>query len=162
MFPAMLRREHGFTLLEICMAVVIALLVVGMAVPSVRGVLREEDLKKSFEQFDDMVRKAQSKAVSERRAYVLVWDKDGVLLEPYEPQDSDRGVEPERLSVSEGQTLILERPAAMDKKPAAEWIFWRSGVCEPAVVTYEGSEGAWKVEYNPLTARGTFLDQTIR
>ena len=143
------------------MAVAIAMLVIGMAVPSVQSVLNEQDLKRSWEQFDDLVRKAQTKAVSERRAYVLVWQKDAIALEPYEPQESDYDTEPERFPINDGQSFLLERPAAMDKKPPAEWIFWRSGICEPALITYEGPEGLWKAEYNPLTGRGTMIDQVI-
>ena len=51
--------------------------------------------------------------------------------------------------------ITLERPAAMAKNPPPEWIFWHSGICEPAIITYKGPEGAWKAQYDPLTGHGT-------
>jgi len=155
-------REQGFTLLEICLAIMIGLLIVSLSVPSIRGVMAEQQLKETFEKFDTLARKAQERAVSERRAFVLVWEEMGVSLRPLEPKEDERGAEVERLGLNEGETLFLDRPVALAKKPNAEWVFWRSGLCEPAIVSYEGPEGKWKVEYNALTGRGTFLEQEFK
>lgn len=155
-------REQGFTLFEICLAIMIGLLIVSLSVPSIRGVVAEQNLKASFEKFDEFVRKAQQRAVSERRTYVLVWEEQGVSLRPLEPKEEERGAEGERLSLNEGETLFIERPAAMVKKPEAQWAFWRSGLCEPVIIAYDGPEGTWKVEYNALTGRGTFLEQDFK
>lgn len=160
--PMIRGREQGFTLFEICLAIMIGLLIVSLSVPSIQGVLAEQRLKESFEKFDALVRKAQQRAVSERRTFVIVWEEMGVSVRPLEPKEDEGGTEVERLSLGEGETLFLERPAALMKKPNAEWVFWRSGLCEPAVVAYEGPEGTWKVEYNALTGRGTFLEQDFK
>lgn len=159
----MLRRHtHGFTLLEICLAIVIGLLIVTLAVPSIKGVMADQRLKETFERFDALARKAQSRAVSERRTFVLSWEKDAVVLRPLEPGEDDRSAEIEQVTCSEGETFLLDRPVAMEKKPAPEWVFWRSGICEPAIISYEGPEGTWKAEYNALTGRSTFLEKNSR
>ena len=44
-------------------------------------------------------------------------------------------------------------PAAIEEEPPSEWVFWPSGNCEPAVVTYKGPLGAWKANYSPLSGR---------
>jgi len=144
------------------MAVAIGLLIMSLAVPSVRGVLQEQALKESFERFDELARKAQTLAVSERRPYVLIWEKDGIVLEPYAPTEEDMNKQPARLAFTEGEKIEIERPAAMDKKPSAEWVFWRSGICEPAIIHFDSPAHSWKVEYNALSGRGTFIDQVYK
>ena len=40
-----------------------------------------------------------------------------------------------------------------------EWPFWRSGTCEAVVASYRGPAGSWVVKYDPLTVRGTVLEE---
>ena len=154
-------RRDGFTLLEICLVVAIALILLGLAVPSVQGLFAEQRLKKTFEQFDDFVRKAQFRAVSERRAMVMIWDGEGITVQPDEPTAEDSAGQGDYFAFTEG-TIGLERPAALEKKPAIEWLFWRSGTCEPAILRFVGGVGNWSVQYDPLTVHATFLDQEIK
>ena len=154
-------RRDGFTLLEICLVVAIVLILFGLAVPSVRGLFAEQRLKHSFEQFDDFVRKAQLRAVSERRAMVMIWDGEGITVQPDEPTAEDSAGEGDYFAFAEGK-IGLERPAALEKKPAVEWLFWRSGTCEPAILHFEGSAGSWSVQYDPLTVHATFLAEDVK
>ncbi|MDQ3622231.1 MAG: prepilin-type N-terminal cleavage/methylation domain-containing protein [Verrucomicrobiota bacterium] len=151
-------RRAGFTLFEIILVVVIIVLLATMAVPSVQGLLDERELQAVFGQFDGFVHQAQVRAVTERRAYTMVWDEDGITLRPNELTEDDAEAGFARFDFQEG-SIILERPAALEKKPPMEWTFWRSGTCEPAIVRYEGSAGSWTVQYDPLTMRATFLEQ---
>ena len=150
-------RRAAFTLIEICLALLIGMCLIALAVPSISGMLREQRLKRSFEAFDSFVRTAQLKSITEQRAYVMVWAEDGIELVPAERIETDPA-EPERFAFEEEQVFTIERPAALTKKPVAEWIFWKSGVCEPVVVSFSGPAGKWVVSYNPLTARGVFVE----
>lgn len=154
-------RRHGFTLLEICLVIMIVVLLFGLAVPSVQGIFAEQRLKQTFEKFDDFVRHAQMRAVSERRAMVLIWDGEGITVQPDDPKEDDSAADGDYFAFSDG-TFALERPAALEKKPAVEWLFWRSGTCEPAVIHFEGNSGSWSVQYDPLTVHGTFLDKDVK
>ena len=154
-------RRDGFTLLEICLVIMIMLLLVGLAVPSIRGLFAEQRLKQSFEKFDDFVRRTQLRAVTERRAMVMIWDGEGITVQPDEPTAEDSAAEADYLAFTEG-TFALERPAALEKKPPVEWLFWRSGTCEPAVIHFQGDGGTWSVQYDPLTVRAAFLEQDIQ
>ena len=154
-------RRSGFTLLEICLVIMIALLLLGLTVPSINGLLAEQRLKKTFEQFDDFVRKAQLRAVTERRAMVMIWDGEGITVQPDDPTAEDSAGEGDYFPFAEGP-IALERPAALEKKPAVEWLFWRSGTCEPAILHFEGSSGSWSVQYDPLTVHATFLAQDVK
>lgn len=153
----MLRSRHGFTLLEIMLAILIGLLLMSVAVPSVSGLFREQRLKKSYEDFDDFVRKAQLRAVSEGHTFVMTWQDAAATLVPLDPDAKERDAAPEIFAVPDGSTFALERPAALVKKPVAEWPFWRSGTCEPMIVHCQSAAGAWVVEYSGLTARGKVL-----
>ena len=154
-------RRAGFTLLEICMVIVIILLLFGLAVPSINALFAEQRMKKTFEQFDDFVRRTQMRAATERRAMVMIWDGEGITVQPDDPKEDDAASEGDYFAFTEG-TFALERPAALEKKPPVEWLFWRSGTCEPAIIHFEGQAGAWSVQYDPLTVRATFLAQEIR
>ncbi len=152
-----MRRISGFTLIEICLAVAIGLLIVTMMVPSVGGLFAEQKLKRSFEEFDRFVRSAQLKSVSERRDYVMLFADDGISLEPANPTE-----EMEHFTLPDSADIVLDRPVALQKNPSMEWFFWKSGTCEPVVVSYKGEAGRWVVKYEPLTARGIFLEQQVK
>src|SRR3954462_15693667 len=106
-----MNRRDGFTLLEICLAVAICLLLVLIAVPSVRGVMAEQRLHATFDAFDGLVRKAQVRSMNERRTYTLVWKKEGIDLVPLETKEGE-SAEAESLAVGSGEDYAIERPAA--------------------------------------------------
>lgn len=157
-----MRRCSGFTLIEICLAVLIALLLITLMVPSMAGLFAEQKLKSSFEEFDKFVRTAQMRSVSERRDYVMVFEEDGITLEPADLTEEDAENEMERFTVPENADITLDRPVALQKNPPMEWPFWRSGTCEPAVVSYTGEAGKWVMKYDPLTVRATVLEQEVK
>lgn len=156
------RRTAGFTLLEICLAIMIGLVIVSMAVPSISGLFSGQRLRKTFEEFDDVVRAAQARSLQLQCDHALIWDKDGsiTLVATEQVDEPEDGALPSvQWSPGSGQTTALERPAAMEKTPPAEWTFWKSGVCEPAVVVFNGPEGSWTARYDPLTVRGTMIEE---
>jgi type II secretory pathway pseudopilin PulG len=157
-----MHRIRGFTILELCLAIAIALMLLAVAVPSMSGLFAEQKLRSTFEEFDALVRQAQSRSVSERRDYVLLFGDEGITLEPFEMTEEDEQAEPVQLAYASDTFIAIERPVALVKKPRMEWMFWRSGNCEPVIASYSGPAGSWSVKYNPLTTRGTFIDQEIK
>jgi len=53
-------------------------------------------------------------------------------------------------------------PAALSKKVPAEWIFWESGVCEPARICFASNDGSWTTEYSPLSGLGEIMSYAAR
>jgi prepilin-type N-terminal cleavage/methylation domain-containing protein len=164
----MLRVRAGFTLVELMLAIAIAIIILLMAMPSLSGIAAEKRLRESFEKFDQLARKAQLKAVSEQRSWVLVWDANAILLQPHEPTPEERlaGGEGsnETFPINEDEQWTVQRPATL-LAPAdtpREWTFWRSGTCEPVIITYEGAEGWWTAQYHPLTGRGDVIQQELK
>jgi type II secretory pathway pseudopilin PulG len=146
----------GFTLLEICLAIFIALLIVTMTIPSIQGILAAKGLRESFENFDSLVQQARILAVTDQTPYLLVWDKDGVSLDRQEAAESKSPLP--RLEADSKTVYDLALPATLIKDPPREWIFWPTGTCEPAVVTGQTSAGTWTATYDPLTVSATTTD----
>ena len=148
-----MRRVPAFTLIEIVLVVFILMLILLVAVPSLTGVLSDKRLRQSLDRFNTLVNQAHEHSVLEHRPYLVVVGKDSIEVRP-EVVTKDDDPEPVAdFPLSGGDSIKLSFPAAMIKDPPAEWIFWPSGVCEPAIVDYVGSSGFWSVTYSPLNAR---------
>jgi type II secretory pathway pseudopilin PulG len=147
------QRLRGFTLVEIVLAVVIFMLVLGLAIPSLTGVLANRQLKGSLDGFNNLVRLAQEHSVSERRPYLIVWNKKNVVARPEAFAETEEVKATAEFPLGRGEVLKLSLPVALTKKHPAEWIFWPSGTCEPAIVQFTGRSGSWTANYAPLTAR---------
>src|SRR4051812_1312147 len=148
-----MRRTEGFTLLEIAISVAILILITLIAVPSLRGVLADRRLQASLDAMNQIVRQAQERSVQEHRAYLIEWKKKAIVLRPESIREGESTVPVSRLALERGHAFILSLPAALEKSPLPQWIFWPSGVCEPANVRFKSPDGAWEVNYSPLTAR---------
>jgi type II secretion system protein H len=144
---------RGFTLIEMAIAVFVMLLVITVAVPSVNGVMADRRLRRSLDELNVFVRTAQERAVAERRPYLIAWGKDHLVLRPefFWPDEEEKPTA--TLAMKRGEAMLLQLPAALVKEPAAEWAFWPSGTCEPAVVSFKSNDGEWSASYSTLTAR---------
>jgi prepilin-type N-terminal cleavage/methylation domain-containing protein len=147
------QRSRGFTLVEIVLAVFILLLLLALAVPSLTGVLADRQLKRSLDGFNNLVRRAQERSVVERRPYVIVWSKKNVVARPEVFAEDEEVKATAEFALGRGEVLKLSLPVALTNKHPAEWIFWPSGTCEPAIVQFKGRSGSWVANYAPLTAR---------
>jgi len=152
----------AFTMIEIVIVISIAMLIMLLAVPSVTGVLADKRLRRSLDAFNNLVREAQERSVTEHRAYLIEWGDKGAALRP-EVFAKDEEKRPTAFFPFErDSSLKLSLPAALTKSYPAAWIFWPSGICEPAIVEFNSREGEWKAKYSPLTAREELLDYAAR
>lgn len=155
-------RRAGFTLIEIAIAVFILLLILLLAIPSVSGVLANRRLQRSLDAMNEIVRLAQERSVIERRPYLIEWQKKTVIVRPESPVETDPETPVASLELDKGHAYVLRLPAALEKDPLAQWIFWPSGTCEPANIQFKGPAGAWEVNYSPLTARPEIVRYATR
>ena len=160
--------QRAFTLIELMLAIMIAVIIMALAIPSMRGMSGEKRLRDTFERFDELTRKAQLKAVSQQRSWTLVWGPRLITLKsgeatPEELQAGGAGLQ-EDFTYDENESYELQRPASLlpPKETRAEWTFWRSGTCEPVIVSYSGPSGTWAAQYNPLTGHGKMTDMVIK
>ena len=157
-----MQRIRAFTLIEIALSIFILLLILVLAVPSLSGVIANRRLKQSLDSFNQLVRQAQERSVTERRAYLIVWGKNSVLLRPEVFTEGEEEKPTAALGLSKGSWLRISLPAALLGKPPAEWIFWPSGACEPATVQFRGPAGTWTANYSPLTAQPELTQYAAR
>lgn len=143
-------------------AVAILSVMLLMAFPSFEGVIADRKLRASLDQFNNLVRQAQERSVNERRAYLIVWGKSEVIVQPETFMKDEEKNPIARFALGRGTTLALTLPAALAKNPAGEWIFWPTGTCEPASVHYEGRAGTWTERYSPLTGHGDLEEYAAR
>lgn len=158
----LLEESPAFTLVEIVIAISILMLVLLLAVPSLNGVLADKRLRRSFDGFNALVREAQERSVAEHRAYLIVWEDKSVALRPEVFAKKEPATEAAALPLARGEVLELTLPAALIKNPPGKWIFWPSGICEPAIVHFKGHDGTWTANYSALTARGELVDYAAR
>ena len=157
-----MQRFRAFTLIEIALSIFILLLLLLLAVPSLSGVIADRRLKQSLDSFNQLVRQAQERSVTERRAYLIVWNKSSVVLKPEIFTKDEEEKATAVLRLPKGSWIKISLPAALIGKPPAEWIFWPSGTCEPAIVQFRGPAGTWTADYSPLTAQPELTQYAAR
>jgi type II secretory pathway pseudopilin PulG len=156
------QRLRAFTLIEIALSIFILMLLLMLAVPSLSGVIANRRLKQSLDSFNQLVRQAQERSVTERRAYLIVWGKSSVVLKPEIFTKDEEEKATAVLRLPKGSWIKVSLPAALIGKPPAEWIFWPSGTCEPAIVQFRGPAGTWTADYSPLTAQPELTQYAAR
>jgi prepilin-type N-terminal cleavage/methylation domain-containing protein len=156
------QRARGFTLIEIALAIFILLLILVLAVPSFSGVIANRRLKQSLDEFNNLVREAQTLSVTERRPYLIVWGKHNVMVRPEAFAKDEEAKAKAEFRLSRASTLKLSLPVALAEKYPAEWIFWPSGTCEPAIVRFQGPAGSWTANYSPLSGRPEITSYAVR
>ena len=157
-----MQRIRAFTLIEIALSIFILLLILVLAVPSLSGVIANRRLRQSLDSFNQLVRQAQERSVTERRAYLIVLGKNSVLLRPEVFAEGEEEKPTAALGLGKGSWIRMSLPAALLGKPPAEWIFWPSGTCEPATVQFRGPAGTWTANYSPLTAQPELTQYAAR
>ncbi|MBO0695152.1 MAG: prepilin-type N-terminal cleavage/methylation domain-containing protein [Verrucomicrobia bacterium] len=157
-----MQRARGFTLIEIALSIFILLLLLVLAVPSFSGVIANRRLKQSLDDFNNVVRQAQERSVAERRAYLIVWGKNNVILRPEAFAEGEEEKANAEFRLGKGSNLKLLLPVALAENYPAEWIFWPSGTCEPATVRFSGPAGSWTATYSPLTGRPEITNYAVR
>ena len=157
-----MQRARGFTLIEIALAIFILMLLLMLAVPSFTGVIANRRLKESLDGFNNLVRQAQERSVTERRPYLIVWGNNNVVVRPEAFAEDEEAKAKAEFRTSRGGTLRLSLPVALMEKYPAEWIFWPSGACEPAIVRFQGPAGSWTANYSPLTGRPEITNYAVR
>lgn len=145
----------AFTLLEICLTLLIGLVLIMLAVPSVAGMLAEQRLHETWDRFERLVNSARLESAGEQQPYRLVWEKHRIVLELANPKAGESR-ESDSLAMGDDESYELLRTAALVIPAPEEWTFWPNGACEPVVVRYHGRSGRWQVRFDALNPRGTF------
>ncbi len=154
------RTGRGFTLIEICLVLFLAIMLMAIAVPSLSGQLARRRLQEASDRLDALADRARERSVSENRPYELVWEKGGgIALYPADASQAARnksGSVSALIPTASNEHYTLVRGNSLTTNPGSVWTFWPTGNCEPVSVRYESSGGEWEAVYSPLSGRGTF------
>jgi type II secretory pathway pseudopilin PulG len=124
----------AFTLLEVCIAMTIGILILGVAVMSVTGLQGEQQLKEVASSIESTARNSLLKAIAEHRPIQLAL-AGGI-------GGADGNVEVKRY----GEPSF--RKATRDEM----WEFDPTGVCEPIELRITSANGTIELGFDPLTA----------
>ncbi|TDU64062.1 prepilin-type N-terminal cleavage/methylation domain-containing protein [Prosthecobacter fusiformis] len=122
----------GFTLIEVCVAMAIGVLILGVATMSMAGVQGEARLKKMAAQVESLARVSLLKAVMDQRLVRV--DLNGGL-----PADG-------RVQVRRVGEKSFRNP-----QRGEVWEFSPTGVCEPVEVRVSNEAGEIELGFDPLT-----------
>jgi prepilin-type N-terminal cleavage/methylation domain-containing protein len=126
------RVPSGFTLIEVCVAMAIAVLILGIATLSMAGVQDEAQLKKMAARVERLARESLLQAVMKQRVVqISLADSFG----------------------AEGQLQIRRLGHKNFRQPhrGEVWEFNPSGVCEPVEIRITNDAGEIELEFDPLT-----------
>jgi len=126
---------HGFTLIEVCIAMSIGMLILGVAVLGITGVQDEQRLRESAAMIESTARDSLLKAIAEQRPVQIALAGG--------------------LGGLEGGAVEIKRYGERAfRKPASDeiWEFSPTGVCEPIELRVTSQTGTIELGFDPLTA----------
>lgn len=136
--PCVLRLvpcTRAFTLIEVCIAMTIGMLILGVAVLGITGVQDEQRLRESAAMIESTARDALLKSIAEQRPVQIALAGG--------------------LSGLEGGAVEIKRYGERAfRKPASDeiWEFSPTGVCEPIELRVTSQTGTIELGFDPLTA----------
>ncbi len=164
----------GFTLLEICIALFMVTMMMGIAVPSINSWLKEERIRAPARELSLLARKARLAAIQHQQPYQIIIRPDQIWIEPVNPPASpdataptESGASPaadpvaddlpDRYNVPSATTIFVQswNDTKMTKITEWHWTFQASGLCAPLAVKFMQDAAELELDFDPLTANVT-------
>ena len=171
-----LAGRSAFTLIELVLVIAVMLLAVGALIPLLSNRSDERNLKLAGDEIERMARQARTSAVYQGRAAHISLLEDGFQLVAGRAADASAG-DParrglfftERAAAATPPGEAAERPGYSLPDGVAyrirrwgsehwrepdgqQWVFQRSGLCEPLTLRIESGESWIELLFSPLTA----------
>lgn len=137
--------RNGFTLLEVCVAITIGLLMIGAATLGISSVGAEHRLRRLASSIETTARESLLRAVSQQRNVFLEVNANGLAL-------SAANARTETLET--GGTLEILRYGEKSYRAPRRGELWRfsaDGVCEPLSLRITLQQGFIEMSFDPLT-----------
>jgi prepilin-type N-terminal cleavage/methylation domain-containing protein len=151
-------RLGGFTLLEICIALSIIAVLIGLCTPAFSGWLSEERLREPARHLEQLARTARTRAIDTQKSWVVVIHPSGLNLVPAENEilsDAAKADDPDiEMPIPDGVTVATKAWGDDNFSSLAEvkWIFRPDGLCEPLTVRFTRGQSEIALRFDPLTA----------
>ncbi|MDZ4743705.1 MAG: hypothetical protein SGI98_09855 [Verrucomicrobiota bacterium] len=148
------RDDGGFTLLEMTLAIVLAVMFSSMLVPLFDTVVVEKRLRAGSSLYSEFAQTAFRESLKEGITYEVRWNDKTIELMKYAPAQNGGGKEPEIVKVQDiprGITVTNLYSVAKGDEPN-QWSFYPTGVCQPMRLKLMLG-GSWiDLTFSPLTA----------
>ena len=140
------KTSAGFTLVEVCVAMAIGLLVLGVATLGISGVRAEHELQRTAAQVETLVRQTLRDALVTQRPLWLGLYGDGL--------SSLSDVADKEEVFLDGKLLVCRAGEKSYRAPEKDeaWLFSAGGLCEPMSLRIECEKGNIEIDFDPLTA----------
>ena len=114
----MLTRRAGFTLIELIIALMIIVVIVGIAIPAMQGLSDERGARKPIDALARMVQDVRKRALLEQEAYQIVFDADGFYalryFNPYRNRADFKQLLIEMQAPQQGSAVTLDQVVRAD------------------------------------------------
>lgn len=169
------REGRGFTLLELCLALLMVGVMIGVAVPFVSGAFREAPFQDAMTELETAARTARYRAMKEGRPYSISFSGHSFTLGPSgmplpdEEEEAGSGeaageVEVQKTTLPDGMALLVQRWGQEKFFRAEEevWLFYPRGLCEPIRIRLEMEGNYCEASFHPLSAEMEAIHYEIR
>ena len=166
-------RRAGFTLLEMCIVLLIILLLFGVTMPAIQSAFVEQALRQDSHQFALMVKTAMIQSAEQHRPYVMEMNSASVSLHPLGEvaKDPDDPANQSQDDAPASTTTQLEDVTAtdafnapnkllvadLDKKdtwidmPQTTWTFRPGALCPATTIRMSRGDSWVQMDFTPLT-----------
>jgi prepilin-type N-terminal cleavage/methylation domain-containing protein len=144
--------SRGFTLLEICIVLVILGVLMGVIAPGMQSALAEQALRSDARQLSLMVKTAMLRTCEEHRPYVLDLSETSLSLAPLSDAPSSDDLQTWPLN-ARNQLLLPDPKSSGDwlQLHSAEWIFRPGELCPASAVCFVRGPARLQMSFNALT-----------
>jgi prepilin-type N-terminal cleavage/methylation domain-containing protein len=162
--PFFRARAAGFTLLEMCIVLVILAILAGAAMPSIQSALEEQGLRQEGGQIALLVKTGMLRSSEENRAYRLDLSGRDVVLVPVAEEKKAHGEDaPEDPTPLDPADRILlpnpDKPGAWKPLQASSWSFQPDELCPVPRLRLERGRAWMEMSFNALT--GNVEDESL-
>lgn len=160
-------RAQGFTLLELCVVLMVMALMIGMAVFSFQGLDGEAAIRRPASELESMAKEAVRRASVYETPQVIVFEKAGFIMRYRQDKELGKNTDEDakwqrRVTVPPQMKIFIKRWGATKWVPAPgeHWIISAGGFCEPLEVRLELGESFLQMQFDPLS--GGVREESMR
>ncbi len=163
-------RTHstqGFTLLELCITMLVMALMMGMAVYSYQGLNAEGDIRRPASELESMAKEAVRRASLYEAPQFIHFEKTGFFMKYKQDADLSRSEQESaawqrRVTVPEEMKIFLKRWGSKRWMLATgeKWAISPGGLCEPLQVRLELGKSFLEMDFDPLS--GGVREESMR
>lgn len=154
-------RRAGFTLLEMIVVLLIAVLIIGIGAGAVQRMAQENELRKVAGEVEALFMQAAQRAYSTSTTQMVMFDEGGLELAG---SNLPAGGASMRVSFPEGTRFQLRRMGSESWGPAAgqRLMLLPGGLCEPLGFRIDWQGSMVRATLDPLTGGMTDVEEVLR